>query len=113
MRKHMSYINLPRIICQHMLGKDHKAHHRMAAGASIMVTGIMIAQCGHLVEVVIFKATLDLIGYSFHGLGIVPFLEWLLESDKDDNQPPSANVCDPVTLRLMPTAVRSMVCATV
>lgn len=86
---HKGYINLPRTICQHLIGKDHQAHHRMCAGATIMVTGIMIAQCGHLVEVVIFKATLDLIGYSFHGLGIVPFLEWLLESDKNDPPPPS------------------------
>jgi hypothetical protein len=89
------YVNLPRAICRHLIGKDHQAHHRMAAGATIMVTGIMIAQCGHLVEVVVFKATLDLIGYSFHGLGIVPFLEWLLDSDKDEPPPSGATVCEP------------------
>jgi len=90
-----SYFNLPRHICQHLLGKDHQAHHRMTAGATLMVVGVFIAQGSHLVEIVVFKATIDLIGYSFHGLGLVPFLEWLLDNDKEGGPPPSANVCEP------------------
>jgi len=96
------YINLPRAICRHLIGKDHQAHHRMAAGATLMVFGVMVAQSGHLVEVVVIKATIDLIGYSFHGLGLVPFLEWLLESDKndkDDPPPSGANLCTFTHLR--------------
>lgn len=90
----MRVINLPRIICQHMLGKDHKVHHRMGAGVTLMFIGVMIAQGGHLVELVVIKATIDLIGYSFHGLGLVPFLEWLMENDKDEPPPSGAGVCD-------------------
>lgn len=94
--RHMSYVNLPRIICQHMLGKDHKVHHRMTAGVTLMFIGVMIAQGGHLVEIVVIKATIDLIGYSFHGLGLVPFLEWLMEQDKDEPPPSGEAVCGEV-----------------
>lgn len=99
-----NYLNVPRMICQALIGKGHQTHHRIAVGGAIMCTGVLIAQGGHLVEVVIFKATLDLIGYTLHGVGIVPFLEWLLEADKNDKDPPApplyhgVGVCPPVAV---------------
>lgn len=93
-----SYINIPRLICQSLIGKSHETHHRIAVGGFLMCTGVLIAQGGHLVEIVVFKATLDLVGYTLHGVGIVPFLEWLLESDKDDPPPMMEGMCTATAL---------------
>lgn len=98
MHRHLQYINLPRAICRSLIGRTHQPHHRMAVGVVIMATGVVIAQGSHLVELFIFRAAFDLVGYGVHGLGAVPFLEWLLEDDDHHGGPPglvSDDRCNP------------------
>lgn len=85
-RAHLDYINLPRMLCAHILGKDHEPRHRMTVGGFIMVTGVVIAHFSTTMDVVIFKITLDFIGYTFHAVGFVPILDWL---DHKDPPPPA------------------------
>lgn len=89
---HFDVINLPRRICLAMIGKNHHVHHRMLVGAGIMVTGMFIAQASHFFSFVLLKVTCDLVGYSFHGIGSVPLLEWLMSDDKGGPPPPAVEV---------------------
>lgn len=77
---HLNVLNLPREICEVLLGKDHKTSHRMMVGLGVMGAGVGIAHCTAGVTPVVFSYLGDMFGYLIHALGAVPFLERLLES---------------------------------
>ena len=72
-------LNPARPVCDALLGKKHTHGHRMLVGAVVMGTGVMIAKyTGHSeYEVVAYVG--DAVGYGVHGLGLTPFVEFLLE----------------------------------
>lgn len=73
------FIDLPRAICHHAIGRDHTLSHRMVAGGVIMAIGVSIAQAAGYFEMHLMHYVLDLCGYAVHGLGCVPYIEYLLE----------------------------------
>lgn len=69
------YINVPKIICEHVLGKKHSKLHRRGCGFMIMIIGVCIADLlgahsGHYGSVMC-----NLVGYGLHGAGLLPFIE--------------------------------------
>lgn len=74
----LQIINLPRSLCQWLVGEEHKISHRMFAGMTVMAVGVGIAKSAHATEVVPLQFSLDLTGYLIHGLGAVPFIDWLI-----------------------------------
>jgi hypothetical protein len=68
-------LNLPRIICDHTLGKHHSDMHRFAVGCFIMVVGGIISrQFEHTMYV---SHLMNVFGEGVRGMGLVPFLELL------------------------------------
>lgn len=74
-------VDLARVICKHLHGEQHSLAHRMIAGFAIMASGVGLAKMGaethHLSFLLAFW--LDLVGYLIHGVGAIPFIEWLVE----------------------------------
>lgn len=77
MKKFIRVVNLPRWICHHLIGEQHKTGHRMAVGGVVMLGGVLLAKCAegmpHYVGVLV-----DMTGYGIHALGATPYIEWLL-----------------------------------
>lgn len=80
--KILKYLNLPKIIADHLLGEDHPHPHRMVVGVFVMTTGVAIAKSGHAIDATAWLITADVIGYAVHGLGFTPYLEWLIQGTK-------------------------------
>lgn len=63
------HLNVARPICDHLLGEEHTHHHRMMIGTFVMTVGVTIAKvAGHN----------DIMVVAVHGLGLTPFVEYLL-----------------------------------
>lgn len=95
MANHIKVLNLPRELCHLILGREHKPHHRMIAGGVVMVCGVLVAKSAHAASLETTKVFLDLTGYFIHGLGAVPFVEWLLLEEAGDSPPPAFPKIDP------------------
>lgn len=75
-------VNLPRYICRHMVGEQHSCAHRMGVGVVVMTAGVGIAMFGgHVIPGAVGHFMCDAIGYLVHGLGAVPFIEWLIADE--------------------------------
>lgn len=66
-------VNLPRAIAKALLGKDHSERHRIVAGIFVMAVGVLVShiEVAHLL--------CETVGFGLHGLGLVPFVEGLLD----------------------------------
>jgi hypothetical protein len=72
-------LNIVRPICANLVGKDHGFHHRAVVGVCIMLFGVVIAKTiGHNEQEVIAVLG-DTLGYGLHGMGLIPFVEALVE----------------------------------
>lgn len=67
--------NIPKIICVHLIGEEHSVHHRMGVGVITMAIGVVIAKTTSGIYVIQFIG--ELLGYLIHGIGSIPFVEWL------------------------------------
>jgi hypothetical protein len=85
-RKLISACNLPRKLCQFALGHDHSARHRLGAGLVIMGVGVFIAKVGGDVHVYGLHYVLDLAGYLVHGIGAVPFVDYLVATEESSGE---------------------------
>lgn len=75
-------INLPLIICNHLFGEKHSHIHRMSAGMVVMTCGVLISKSAGDVHYVIVHLLADGIGYMIHGIGAVPYIEYLIAQAK-------------------------------
>lgn len=72
-----SKVNIVRPLCRNLVGQNHGFHHR--AGVGIMICGVVIAKTvGHNEQEVVALLG-DTLGYGLHGIGLIPFVEHLLE----------------------------------
>ena len=81
-RKIIRILNLPRVLCQRLLGEEHPLSYRFAAGFSVMAVGVAIAKVGGGIHAYGLHYAADLIGYAVHGLGAVPMIEWLIREEE-------------------------------
>jgi len=79
--------SLPQKLCIGLLGHNHPIHHRLMAGGTVMVVGVTIAHTVAMVvpqvHTVVFIG--DLVGYLIHGIGAIPFIEWFMEEEEEDD----------------------------
>lgn len=81
----LHHVNVPRMLCDHMLGEKRSTHHRMAVGTVVMVCGVLIAKATshaayELVEVA---------GYLVHGVGAVPYVDALVMAVRRSSEVPN------------------------
>lgn len=76
-------VNIPFMICDHLMGYKHKLGHRLIAGTVIIIIGItLIVPIIHFPLIIITHT----IGVICHGVGVVPWLELILKEEKNVNQ---------------------------
>lgn len=68
-------LNVPRIICFHLLGENHSEYHRMSVGVIIMASGVLMAEFNSGIIIIHFIG--NMFGYLLHGIGSIPFVEEL------------------------------------
>lgn len=77
MRKILSYLNLPRMICSHLIGEHHTKHHQCFTGVVLFVVGLVLASLGEGTFIHLFTET---VGCVLKELGLVPIVENLVSS---------------------------------
>jgi len=77
-------IDVTRVISNHLIGKNHKPYHRFAVGIVIMVSGVSFTEVSYLFSPMIIHITGDVIGYFIHGLGAVPFIDFILNKNQNE-----------------------------
>lgn len=77
LNKFLQYANIPHHITEHVVGKHHTVIHRRIAGMIVMFIGVTLAHMSAHISNVILALTGDLIGYSIHATGFLPYLEGL------------------------------------
>jgi hypothetical protein len=75
-------LNVPKKICDHLLGEEHPQEHRMVVGVFVMTTGVLVANSAHYLDIVIWHIFVDVIGYAIHALGFTPYIEWIILKSK-------------------------------
>lgn len=68
-------LNVPKLICTHLMGKEHSYYHHMIVGFILMVVGVKFAHYTADIHIYVVHYAGDLVGYGLHGIGLTPFLE--------------------------------------
>jgi hypothetical protein len=69
-------------LCDALLGEQHSVRYRMGAGVVVMALGVTLAKTvGHVANPLIAYSA-DAIGFGIHALGMVPFIDHLIEKFK-------------------------------
>lgn len=79
----IKFINLPRALCNHIIGEHHSVSHRLFAGGIVMVVGVSTAKTAVFFQFFPLHLGVDLIGYLIHAMGAVPYIELMMEKDHD------------------------------
>lgn len=74
-------LDLPKALCNHLIGEHHTLGHRMFVGSILMVVGVAVA---HTATVLPTGAgfVADLTGYLIHGIGSTPVIEAIMLTRK-------------------------------
>lgn len=83
--KFLQYVNIPHHITEHVVGKHHTVMHRRIAGVIVMFIGVTLAHMSAHISNVILALTGDLIGYSIHATGFLPYLEGIEKKTMEAN----------------------------
>lgn len=81
----LHYINIPRHLANHVIGKQHTKYHRYTAGVIVMAIGVTVAHSFSHVGNTLVALMGDLVGYSIHGTGLIPFLHDIEKSAKEQS----------------------------
>jgi len=80
-------VNVPRVVCEHLIGEQHSHKHRMAVGGFVMVCGVYIAKMAAHCHFAAVEMGADLFGYLVHGVGAVPYVDALVLLAKQTSPP--------------------------
>lgn len=72
-----SRMDVPKMICVHLIGEEHTLHHRIGVGLIMMTVGVLIskfAEGGYY----FIRICGDICGYAIHGIGTIPIGEALV-----------------------------------
>ncbi len=69
-------------LCDALLGDQHPVKYRMATGVFVMAVGVTIAKTMGHGPYFLFSFIADAIGYGLHGVGLIPFVDHLVEKFK-------------------------------
>lgn len=85
MKKFLLIIDPSRYIANHVLGSKHTLTHRKVISTILMIIGVSgVKLFSHKFDSVIIHITSDILGYVFHGIGLLPWITGL-ESLKEEN----------------------------
>lgn len=85
--KFIGIVNIPYIIANHVVGERHTIVHRRIVGALIMLIGVGVAHAANHLSNILISLVGDLVGYSIHGTGLIPFIHGLENtSQQQQNQ---------------------------
>lgn len=78
MKKFLNSIDPSRFIAKHVLGPKYTLTHRKVIGTLLMILGV----CGvkifsHEFDSIIVHIVTDILGYAFHGIGLLPWITGL------------------------------------
>ena len=59
-------LNIPKLICKHLMGEEHSNMHHMAVGFILMVIGVCIAKNSVEFHSVFVHFGGDILGYGIH-----------------------------------------------
>lgn len=96
-QKIFHYLNLPYHITNHIVGKSHTPRHRKFAGMIVMAVGVTMAHAFSHIGNMIVAILGDLVGYSIHATGYLPFLhdiEAMHESKQPEMQEQNKIICE-------------------
>lgn len=89
MKKVISYtysnLNIPRKICNHIIGKEHKEHHRITVGLVVMIVGVVIAKAP-ISGVFVVHVILETGGFLLHCIGAIPIVQRIEKLYKNEQQ---------------------------
>ena len=72
-------VNIIVPVCDALLGDKHSIRYRMATGVAVMAVGVSIAKVfGHVANPLLAYSA-DAIGFGIHAIGMVPFIDHLVE----------------------------------
>jgi purine-cytosine permease-like protein len=92
LEKFIRAVNIPYYIANHVIGEHHTPVHRKVAGIFIMIVGVGMAHMAEHLSNVLISLFGDLVGYSIHGTGLIPFLHDLEAAGK--KQPEQKQNCE-------------------
>lgn len=92
MNKHsfIDKVNLSKHLASHIVGENHTPKHRRIAGFFIAVFGLSLAEYSSHLGIVI-KMVGDLIGFSLHAIGAIPYLNDLEKLIKEPQKEKKEN----------------------
>lgn len=69
-------------LCDALLGEKHPVKYRMATGVFVMAVGVTIAKTLGHGPYMLASFLADAVGYGLHGVGLIPFVDHLVEKFK-------------------------------
>lgn len=76
-RKFVVLLDVSKPICNHLIGECHSQSHRKITGIAIMIFGVGITKVLLIFDPIIIHFIGDIVGYAFHGIGLLPFVNSL------------------------------------
>jgi hypothetical protein len=76
----LDLINVPKKICNHIVGKDHTLIHRITVGTLVMGVGVLVAKIE--TDIMIIHVFFDGLGYLLHGIGAIPIVEQIAQTSE-------------------------------
>ncbi len=73
--------NVVKHICCHVLGPNHTSTHRALAGTITLLIGFLIVHTP--ISNSYIHSTCEIVGWSFHGLGLHPIIEKFKSSENE------------------------------
>ncbi len=78
LHKAIPKLNITYWICDHLVGTQHKVHHRLLIGTIIIMFGSCLFLAGSFPAIIFTHVC----GVIFDGIGVVPWLEIFLKQQK-------------------------------
>lgn len=83
-KKILPKIDITRLVCEHLVGEEHSKTHRFTVGVVIMSMGVGLTKVVFIFEPALIHFIGDVLGYGFHGIGAIPFVEYLISKHTND-----------------------------
>lgn len=81
-KNHLNKVNLPYILCDHLLGENHKLYHRLILGTMIILAGAGLILINSTSAALVITHTAGVI---IDGIGVIPWLELVIQQKEKIN----------------------------
>lgn len=81
----IKYVDIPKNLCNHVIGDNHTHKHRLICGTIIIMIGVGIVKGAMFFEGVAVHFIAESVGFLIHGIGSIPYIELISKIGKDTN----------------------------